>query len=262
MSVSESAIKTVSRNRSFGGMQGVYSHASKETGCAMRFGVFLPSRAESDRVPVLYWLSGLTCTEENFIVKAGAQRIAEEIGLAIVVPDTSPRGLGVPGEADSYDFDSVQASMSMRRSRRGRAAIAVSRRPCRAPAGGGREKFPDRYRTRRYLRAFHGRARRTDHCAQESARLPFCVGLRSDCVAHALSMGSEGVDGISRRRSFAMAQVRHDGAHRRPRLVRTADRRRSGNGRSVSRESAQTGVAARSVRTIWRLTRLANARRI
>jgi S-formylglutathione hydrolase len=104
MSVSESAIKTVSRNRSFGGMQGVYSHASKETGCAMRFGVFLPSRAESDRVPVLYWLSGLTCTEENFIVKAGAQRIAEEIGLAIVVPDTSPRGLGVPGEADSYDF--------------------------------------------------------------------------------------------------------------------------------------------------------------
>ena len=85
-------------------MQGVYSHASKETGCAMRFGVFLPSRAESDRVPVLYWLSGLTCTEENFIVKAGAQRIAEEIGLAIVVPDTSPRGLGVPGEADSYDF--------------------------------------------------------------------------------------------------------------------------------------------------------------
>ena len=70
----------------------------------MRFGVFLPPRAEAHAVPVLYWLSGLTCTEENFIVKAGAQRVAAELGLAIVVPDTSPRGLQIPGEAESYDF--------------------------------------------------------------------------------------------------------------------------------------------------------------
>jgi S-formylglutathione hydrolase len=70
----------------------------------MRFGVFLPPQAASGRVPVLYWLSGLTCTEENFIVKAGAQRVAAALGLAIVVPDTSPRGLGIPGEGDSYDF--------------------------------------------------------------------------------------------------------------------------------------------------------------
>jgi S-formylglutathione hydrolase len=70
----------------------------------MRFGVFLPPQAETRRVPVLYWLSGLTCTEENFIVKAGAQRIAAELGLAIVVPDTSPRGLNLPGEQESYDF--------------------------------------------------------------------------------------------------------------------------------------------------------------
>lgn len=70
----------------------------------MRFGVFLPPAAASGRVPVLYWLSGLTCTEENFIVKAGAQRLAAALGLAIVVPDTSPRGLGIPGESDSYDF--------------------------------------------------------------------------------------------------------------------------------------------------------------
>jgi S-formylglutathione hydrolase len=70
----------------------------------MRFGVFLPPHAKFGRVPVVYWLSGLTCTEENFIVKAGAQRVAAELGLAIVVPDTSPRGLGLPGEADSYDF--------------------------------------------------------------------------------------------------------------------------------------------------------------
>jgi S-formylglutathione hydrolase len=70
----------------------------------MRFGVYLPPQAQSGRVPVLYWLSGLTCTEENFIVKAGAQRVAAELGLAIIAPDTSPRGLGIPGEADSYDF--------------------------------------------------------------------------------------------------------------------------------------------------------------
>ena len=102
--VSEPVIKTITRNLCFGGVQGVYSHASKETSCAMRFGVFLPSAAQSRRVPVLYWLSGLTCTEENFVVKAGAQRIAEELGIAIVVPDTSPRGLGIPGESESYDF--------------------------------------------------------------------------------------------------------------------------------------------------------------
>jgi S-formylglutathione hydrolase len=102
--VSETAIKAVTQNLCFGGVQSVYTHASHETRCDMRFGVFLPPQAASGRVPVLYWLSGLTCTEENFIVKAGAQRIAAALGLAIVVPDTSPRGLGIPGEADSYDF--------------------------------------------------------------------------------------------------------------------------------------------------------------
>jgi S-formylglutathione hydrolase len=70
----------------------------------MRFGVYLPPQAGAARVPVLYWLSGLTCTEENFVTKAGAQRVAAELGLAIVVPDTSPRGLNIPGDADSYDF--------------------------------------------------------------------------------------------------------------------------------------------------------------
>jgi len=97
-------INTVSQNKCFGGVQGTYSHDSTETQCTMRFGVFLPPQAQADRVPVLYWLSGLTCTEENFIVKAGAQRVAAELGLAIIVPDTSPRGLKLPGESASYDF--------------------------------------------------------------------------------------------------------------------------------------------------------------
>lgn len=99
-------LTTLSQNKCFGGVQGVYSHVSPETGCTMRFGVFMPPGASpgSAPVPVLYWLSGLTCTEENFIIKAGAQRVAAELGIAIVTPDTSPRGLELPGEADNYDF--------------------------------------------------------------------------------------------------------------------------------------------------------------
>jgi len=70
----------------------------------MRFGVYLPPAAQEGPVPVLFWLSGLTCTEDNFIVKAGAQRVAAELGVAIVAPDTSPRGLNYPGDSESYDF--------------------------------------------------------------------------------------------------------------------------------------------------------------
>lgn len=100
-------ITSITQNKCFGGVQGVYSHVSPETGCSMRFGVFLPPQATAETpVPVLYWLSGLTCTEENFVVKAGAQRVAAGLGLAIVTPDTSPRGLGLPGEDDAWDFGS------------------------------------------------------------------------------------------------------------------------------------------------------------
>ena len=98
------SVTTISENRCFGGIQGIYSHASNETHCPMRFGAFLPPQASQGRVPVLYWLSGLTCTEENFVIKAGAQRVAAELGLALIVPDTSPRGLNIPGDSASYDF--------------------------------------------------------------------------------------------------------------------------------------------------------------
>lgn len=97
-------LTTISRNKSFGGTQGVYRHDSRQTGCSMRFGVYLPPAAQHGPVPVLFWLSGLSCTEENFIVKAGAQRIAAELGLAIVTPDTSPRGLEIADDAESFDF--------------------------------------------------------------------------------------------------------------------------------------------------------------
>jgi S-formylglutathione hydrolase len=100
----QAAVERVSGSRCFGGEQLVCSHRSAQTGTTMRFGIYLPPQARSGKVPVLYWLSGLTCTEENFVVKAGAQRMAAELGLAIVAPDTSPRGLAYPGEDDSYDF--------------------------------------------------------------------------------------------------------------------------------------------------------------
>ncbi len=100
------SLETVSTNLCFGGTQGVYRHYSQELGCAMRFAVFTPPAAEKEPRPVVFWLSGLTCTEENFTVKAGAQRIAAELGLVIVAPDTSPRGVDIPGEDDSYDFGS------------------------------------------------------------------------------------------------------------------------------------------------------------
>jgi S-formylglutathione hydrolase len=96
------ALVTVSESRCFGGIQGIYRHASETLGCEMRFSFFRPP--EPRRAPVVYWLSGLTCTEENFTTKAGAQRVAAELGLALVAPDTSPRGLGIPGEAESWDF--------------------------------------------------------------------------------------------------------------------------------------------------------------
>ena len=95
---------TLSEQRCFGGVQGIYSHASRETGTPMRFSVFAPPAAGEGTVPVLWYLSGLTCTEENFTVKAGAQRYAAEYGIMLVAPDTSPRGAGIDGEDDDYDF--------------------------------------------------------------------------------------------------------------------------------------------------------------
>ena len=88
---------------SSGGTQDVWSHASDTLGCEMKFGVYLPPQAADAPVPVLYWLSGLTCTEQNFITKAGAQAHAARHGIAIVAPDTSPRGDDVP-DAEGYDL--------------------------------------------------------------------------------------------------------------------------------------------------------------
>lgn len=99
-------VTEVSSNKMFGGWQKVFSHESKECKCTMKFGIYIPPQAETQKVPVLYWLSGLTCTEQNFITKAGAQRVAAEKGIILVAPDTSPRGVNIEGEDDSWDFGS------------------------------------------------------------------------------------------------------------------------------------------------------------
>jgi len=99
------SIETLTETRCFGGRMGFYRHASAANRCDMQFAVFVPPQAESGPVPVLTFLSGLTCTEENFMVKSGAQRYAAELGLMLVSPDTSPRGDGVPDDPDGeYDF--------------------------------------------------------------------------------------------------------------------------------------------------------------
>lgn len=98
-------VENLSQNRSFGGWHKQYKHQSSSLGCEMRFAIFLPPQtARGEKVPVLYWLSGLTCTDENFMQKAGAQRVAAELGIAIVAPDTSPRGDDVADEAERYDL--------------------------------------------------------------------------------------------------------------------------------------------------------------
>ena len=97
-------IETRSRHACFGGAVGFYTHASSETGTPMNFSVFTPPQATSAKVPALVYLAGLTCTEETFMIKAGAQNLAAELGLALICPDTSPRGAGIAGEDTDWDF--------------------------------------------------------------------------------------------------------------------------------------------------------------
>jgi S-formylglutathione hydrolase len=98
------SLTNISSNKAFGGWNKQYTHYSSSLDCEMRFAIYLPPQVDAGtKVPVLYWLSGLTCTDENFMHKAGAQRIAAELGIAIVAPDTSPRGDNVAND-EAYDF--------------------------------------------------------------------------------------------------------------------------------------------------------------
>ena len=98
-------MESISSNKMFGGEQRRYKHVSESLSCDMFFSIYLPPQASDGPVPVLYWLSGLTGTDENFVIKAGAQRVASQLGVIIVTADTSPRGEGVPDDPEqAYDF--------------------------------------------------------------------------------------------------------------------------------------------------------------
>jgi S-formylglutathione hydrolase len=97
-------LTTRSEHICFGGTIGFYAHVSQEIGAEMKFSVYVPSVAKTRKLPALYYLAGLTCNEETFMIKAGALRLAAELGLILVAPDTSPRGLSLPGEDDDWDF--------------------------------------------------------------------------------------------------------------------------------------------------------------
>ena len=99
------ALETLSEHACFGGVQGFYRQASDAIGLPMKFGVYRPPQAmDGTSVPALVWLAGLTCTEETFAIKAGAQRVAAELGLMLVTPDTSPRNTGIEGADAAWDF--------------------------------------------------------------------------------------------------------------------------------------------------------------
>ena len=99
-----SSIQLVSEHACFGGMQQYYKHESRETAGPMKFSAYLPPQAKTGKVPVLYYLAGLTCTEETFAIKAHAQAVAAELGLMLIAPDTSPREPRLAGDADAWDF--------------------------------------------------------------------------------------------------------------------------------------------------------------
>ena len=99
-------METLSTEKSFDGVQGVYRHATSQTACDMTFAVYIPPQAEAAPVPVLWYLSGLTCTHANVMEKGEYRRVAAELGLAIIAPDTSPRGADVPDEPDNWQFGS------------------------------------------------------------------------------------------------------------------------------------------------------------
>lgn len=120
-------LESIETHLAHGGTQGIYRHESKTIGLPMRFSVYLPPHAQHARVPALFYLAGLTCTEETFPIKAGAQRFAAHHGIALVCPDTSPRGANIPGESDDWDLGSAPAFMWTPRASPGRATTVCIR---------------------------------------------------------------------------------------------------------------------------------------
>jgi S-formylglutathione hydrolase len=184
------SIETLSEHRCFGGTVGYYRHRSAVNDCDMRFAVFVPPAAAQGPVPVLTWLAGLTCTEETFMIKAGAQRVAAELGLMLVAPDTSPRGPDVPDAEDGawdlglgagFYLDATEAPWSRHYRMH---SYLVEELPGVLAA-----HFPCRPRPPGPVRPLHGRAWRAGARPAPSGSLALPVRLRADRGADALSLG-------------------------------------------------------------------------
>uniref|UniRef100_A0A671E5Y1 S-formylglutathione hydrolase n=1 Tax=Rhinolophus ferrumequinum TaxID=59479 RepID=A0A671E5Y1_RHIFE len=149
------ALKQISSNKCFGGLQKVFEHDSSELKCKMKFAIYLPPKAENRKCPALYWLSGLTCTEQNFIPKSGYHQAASEHGLVVIAPDRSPHGCNIKGEDESWDF-------------RTRAGFYVNDV---------------------YFWPLHGRPWSSDLYFKESWKIQICLSICSNLQSSALLLG-------------------------------------------------------------------------
>jgi len=177
------SLEQVSANAMFGGKQLKLKHTSKVLNCDMIFSVYLPPQATTEDVPVIYWLSGLTCTDDNFVQKAGAQQFAAQAGVAIVCPDTSPRGEGVPDDPDgAYDFGLG-------------AGFYVN---------ATQDPWKEHYHMYDYVTQelpqvladsdlpLHGRSRRPDHRPEKSGQVQGCFSLCANLFTPELPLGRKG----------------------------------------------------------------------
>ncbi len=200
-------IQTVSLNKSHGGVQGVYKHASAETGTDMTFSVYVPPHRDGARLPVVWYLSGLTCTHANVTEKGEFRSACAELGLIFVAPDTSPRGEKVPGDpAGAYDFglgagfyvDATQEPFA----RNYRMWSYVTEELPKLVAA----TFSRRCRAAIHPRSFHGRPRRADRRTAPPRSLPRRQRLCADRCSLASTVGHQGAGRLSRRRQAGMAQ--------------------------------------------------------
>ena len=188
------SIENISSNKSFGGWHKQYSHRSAVLNCDMRFAIYLPPQVSTgDTVPVLYWLSGLTCTDENFMQKSGAQAIAAELGIAIVTPDTSPRGDDVAddegydlGKGAGFYVNATQAPWN----RHYQMYDYIVAYPHRG-------EFPRVWHALNF-RPFNGWPWRTNYRAKKSTALPIGICIQPHQQSDKLPLGAKGLYAVFR----------------------------------------------------------------
>ena len=206
-------VETISEHRSFGGLQGFYRQQSAATGTPMRFAVYQPPQAQQHAVPVLFYLAGLTCTEETFAIKAGAQRAAAQLGLMLVTCDTSPRQTGIPGEADDWEFGSgagfyLNATEApwARHFRMYDYVLDELRATVLA-------RFPAAPRQLGIFGHSMGGHGALVLALAQRRPVPLGVGVRADLLAEPLPLGREGFQPLPRRGPRRVGTIRRGGAH-------------------------------------------------